>query len=93
MAAIIAVGRGLRVIREGFADRAYQPDGSLVPRSQPGAVLHDVAQVAAHALALANSGRVDTICVHGDTPDSVAMARAVRDALVADGFTLRASSK
>ena len=93
VAAITAVGRGLRVIREGFADRAYQPDGSLLPRSQPGAVLHDVAQVAAHALALANSGRVDTICVHGDTPDSVAMARAVRDALVADGFTLRASSK
>lgn len=83
-----AAAAGVRVVAEGFADRAYQPDGSLVPRSQPGAVLHGPQEVAAQALALAASGRVQSLCVHGDTPGAVALARAVRRALEDAGYTL-----
>lgn len=74
--------------REGFADRAYTADGTLVPRSQSGAVLHDVSQMQANALALAE--RVDTICVHGDTPGALTAAMAVRDGLSAAGWTVQA---
>ena len=84
-----AAARGLRVVREGFADRAYGPDGRLVSRSQPGAVHHDAAVVAAQAVALAASGSVDSLCLHGDTPGAVAHAVAVREALAAAGVGLR----
>jgi len=67
---------GLVFAKEGFADRGVQQDGSLVPRGQPGALIHDSAVAASRAQALL--GRVDTICVHGDTPNAVAIARAVR---------------
>ncbi len=76
-----ATARGLAYLREGFADRARRPDGSLVPRSQPGALVTDPAAAAAQALALAASGDIDTLCVHADTPGSLAIARAVRAAL------------
>jgi 5-oxoprolinase (ATP-hydrolysing) subunit A len=66
-------------LREGFADRAMRPDGSLVPRSEPGALITDPAAAAAQAKRLV--GQVDTICVHGDTPGALAIARAVRDAI------------
>jgi 5-oxoprolinase (ATP-hydrolysing) subunit A len=69
---------GLDFAREGFADRGTRPDGSLVPRGMPGAVITDEATVRANARALAASGSVDTICVHGDSPGSLALARAVR---------------
>ena len=81
---------GLRVIAEAFADRAYAPDGSLVSRREKGAVLHDPADVAARMLRLATEGLVtaidgstlriaaDSVCVHGDSPGAVAMAREVR---------------
>ena len=91
---------GLRVVREGFADRAYTDDGQLAPRGEPGAVLHDAEEAADRALAMAEgrglpllSGawrpqQVDSICVHGDTPGAVAMARLTRRRLEAAGFTI-----
>ena len=74
--------RGIRIAVEGFADRAAREVGGrlvLVPRGEPGAVIVDPDAAAANARRLA--GRVDTICVHGDTPGAVAIARAVRGAL------------
>jgi UPF0271 protein len=90
--ASVAAAAGLTVVREGYADRALGEDGRLVPRSRPGAVLHDPATAAAQAVQLVGSGAVDSICVHGDTPGAVAMARAVRDALVRAGFVVRAAA-
>jgi 5-oxoprolinase (ATP-hydrolysing) subunit A len=80
---------GLRVIKEGYADRAYDRTGDLVPRSEAGAVLHDVAAVTGQAVRLATSGDVDSICLHGDTPDAVALAAAVRAALTGAGISLQ----
>jgi UPF0271 protein len=85
LAAASSAGRA--VLLEGFADRAYTPDGRLVPRSQPGAVLEDPDEIAAHAVLLAPD--VDSVCVHGDSPGAVAAARAVRRALEGEGWTLR----
>jgi 5-oxoprolinase (ATP-hydrolysing) subunit A len=67
--------------REGFADRAVRDDGTLVPRDEPGAVIVDPAAVAARARELALRDDLDTICVHGDTPGSVALVTAVRGVL------------
>lgn len=78
----IAHEKGLAYIREGFADRTYLPDGRLVPRSEPNALLTDPNDAAAQAVRLAQSGEFDTLCVHGDTPNALAVARAVRKALV-----------
>lgn len=75
----IAADDGLPVVAEGFADRAYTPDGTLVPRDRPGAVLHDPSDVAAQALRLV--GQVESLCVHGDSPGALDLARAVRRAL------------
>jgi UPF0271 protein len=92
---------GLRVVAEAFADRAYTPQGTLVSRREPGAVLHDSALVASRMLRLVRDGVVEavdgslasvqaqSICVHGDSPGAVAMARAVRAALEADGIAVR----
>ena len=74
-----AAALGLPYLREGFADRRMRADGSLVPRSEPDALITDPAAAAAQAVALA--GRVDTICIHADTPGALAIARAVREAL------------
>ena len=94
--------RGLPVANEVFADRAYLPDGKLSPRSEPGAVLREQNPVAARIIRLAREGRItatdgsdltpaaDTVCVHGDTPDASALARAVRRALEAEGVAVRA---
>jgi UPF0271 protein len=93
---------GLTVAGEGFADRAYEPDGSLRSRHLPGAVHTDPDVVAAQAVAIAcdrvartSDGSLvtveaDTICLHGDTPDAPALARAVRRALEAAGVEVRA---
>jgi len=70
---------GLRYAVEGFADRGVREDGSLVPRGQPGALVLDPEMARARARELARS--VDTVCVHGDTPNAVAIARAVREEL------------
>lgn len=103
-AAVVAQARaaGLTVIAEAFADRAYQPDGQLVSRSLPDAVLHDPQLIAQRMLRLAREGRItaidgseinldaQSICVHGDTPEAVAIARSLRQALSAEGITLKA---
>jgi len=81
---------GLAYAREGFADRGTRPDGSLIPRGQPGAVLSDPAVARENALRLASGGTVDTLCVHGDSPGAVAMAREVRAVL--DVLALRTVS-
>jgi UPF0271 protein len=86
--AAAAAHAGLRVVAEGFADRAYTADGLLVPRGQPGAVLDDVAAVAAQAVRLASGKSVSTVCLHGDTPGAVTFARAVREALTAAGVSI-----
>lgn len=71
---------GLPVYREGFADRLMLPDGSLAPRGEAGALLNPTL-AAQQAVSLAQSGRYDTICVHGDTPGAGHVASAVRAAL------------
>ena len=77
--------RGLRFVAEGFADRAYASDGTLVPRTTPGAVLTSPVAAAEQALRLAEAG-VESICVHSDTPGAVAIATAVRDAFRGRGI-------
>jgi 5-oxoprolinase (ATP-hydrolysing) subunit A len=72
---------GLRVVAEGFADRAYEPDGSLRSRRLAGALITDPVAAAVQAVELARSGRAQTICVHGDTPGAVEILRACRQAL------------
>jgi UPF0271 protein len=88
---------GLLAISEGFADRAYNADGTLRSRKLPGAVLHDPEAAAAQAVQLACEGsviahsgehvplHVDTLCIHGDTPEAVAIARAIRRRLAENG--------
>jgi UPF0271 protein len=76
--------------REGFADRRYRPDGSLVPRSDPDAFVTDPAEAVTQVERLIRDRGVRTVCVHGDNPDAVGFTRAVRDALLARGFTLKA---
>jgi UPF0271 protein len=80
--------RGFRVAAEGFADRAYADDGTLVSRAEPGAVITDPASCTAQAIRLAGFGRCATICVHGDTAGAAAIAAAVRRGLEEAGFTL-----
>jgi UPF0271 protein len=95
-----AMEAGVPVVAEGFADRAYTADGRLVSRREPGAVLHDPERVAARALVMATEHRVEAVdgtqvavevrslCVHGDTPGAVDLARQVRAALEQAGVTL-----
>jgi UPF0271 protein len=90
----------LQVAQEGFADRAYQTDGSLLPRHKTGAVIHEPDLVAARAVRMVTQGevethdgrclpiKVDTLCVHGDTPGAVEIARRVRAALEEAGVEL-----
>lgn len=97
----LALDAGLRTIPEAFADRAYNPDGSLVSRTKPGSVLKDVEAVVAQSLRLATSQEIravdgsilkvaaESICLHGDTPGAVAMASAVKQALVGAGVTIQ----
>lgn len=98
----LADAAGLRTVREAFADRAYTPESTLVSRRQPGAVLHDPEQVAARMVRLVTQGVItavdgndvtvtaDSICVHGDSPGAVDMARQVRGALERAGLTIGA---
>lgn len=97
-----AESAGLPFVREAFLDRGYLPGGGLVPRTAPGALLHDPDVVAARAVRLARDGEVDAVdgsvlrvgaaslCLHGDSPGAVAMARAVRAALDAAGVEVAA---
>jgi 5-oxoprolinase (ATP-hydrolysing) subunit A len=98
----IAAKAGLRTVTEAFADRGYTPEGTLVPRSQPGALLHDPQHVAERMIRMMTTGQVeasdgtnvtiqaDSICVHGDSPGAVDMAVAVRQALATAGVDIRA---
>jgi UPF0271 protein len=93
---------GIPAVAEGFADRAYTAEGRLVSRREPGAVLDDPGQVATRAVVMATEGRVETVdggqvavevrslCVHGDTPGAVELAKAVRAALDEVGLPLEA---
>jgi UPF0271 protein len=81
--ATVAREAGLAYAREGFADRGTRADGTLVPRGEPGALIIDPSEAASVARRLAASGRYETLCVHGDTPGAVAIARAVRKTLEA----------
>ena len=93
---------GLRVAREAFADRTYEDDGTLTPRTVAGSVIHDPDLAAARVVRMVLEGAVesrhgtrlpivaDTICVHGDTPTAVAMAAAVRRALEQAGVAVEA---
>jgi UPF0271 protein len=83
-----ATGRSLRFVAEGFVDRAYQDNGQLLPRSEPGAVHTRLEHVLAQAIALV--GKVDTLCIHGDTPGAAEIARAVRKELEKQGVSIRA---
>ncbi|RNL64918.1 LamB/YcsF family protein [Nocardioides marmoriginsengisoli] len=86
----LASEQGREVVAEGFPDRGYTAEGRLIPRDRPGALVEGSDRVAAHAVALAGSGRLRTVCVHGDSPGAVATAEAVRAALLADGYDVRA---
>ncbi len=79
--------RGWGTTEEGFCDRAYRDDGTLVPRGQPGAVLEDEAEVVRQAIHLAPC--VGSLCLHGDTPGALAFARRVRAALEEAGVEVR----
>lgn len=97
-----AATRGLPFLREAFLDRGYLPGGTLVPRSEPAALLHDPEVVAARAVRVVTEGTVtavdgtvvpvqaSSLCVHGDSPGAVEMARAVRAALDAAGIAVAA---
>jgi len=100
---LLEAGRaaGLRVAAEGFADRSYEADGSLTPRSRPGAVIHDADAVVTRAVRMVRDGvvltatgetlplRIDTICVHGDTPGADELARRLRAGLAEAGIDVR----
>ncbi|MCS6866785.1 MAG: 5-oxoprolinase subunit PxpA [Gemmataceae bacterium] len=79
----------LEFIAEGFADRRYRPDGSLVPRTESGAFIDDPHEAVAQVEWLIRQRGVRTICIHGDNPHAVAFAHAVRAALLAAGYTLQ----
>lgn len=93
---------GLRTVAEAFADRAYQPDGTLVSRRDPGAVLHNPDEVAARVMRMVRTGRVlavdgtdievsvESVCVHGDSPGATHIAAAVWEQLSSNGIALRA---
>ncbi len=92
---------GLQVAAEGFVERGYMPDGSLIPRGRPGAIIEDPAQAATQAIQLATKGicaevdgqvvtwRVDTLCIHGDSAHALNIAQAVRYALEDAGIHIR----
>ena len=76
-----AIAAGHDYAREAFADRGVRPDGSLVPRGEPGALVEDPAVAAERARTLRELGHADMLCIHADTPAALAIARAVRAAL------------
>ncbi|MDG3576428.1 LamB/YcsF family protein [Rhizobium sp. YJ-22] len=92
---------GLCAVAEAFADRAYAPSGDLVSRREPGAVLHDAGKIATRMAGLARHGTLEavdgslipveaqSICVHGDSPDAVAIAREIRRRFEAEGIAIR----
>jgi len=100
-----AAEHGLRHCAEVFADRTYQEDGSLTPRTSPGAMIEDPGMAAAQVLMMVKQGKVrtvsgktidiraETICIHGDTPGAAAYARTIRELLEAEGITIQPCSR
>ncbi|MCF8570017.1 LamB/YcsF family protein [Gordonia sp. HY002] len=98
----LALDAGVPVITEAFADRGYTPEGTLVPRTEPGALLHDSQTIADRVVTLARTGAVTavdgsmidadatSVCLHGDTPGALEHARAVRKSLAAANIDVRA---
>lgn len=96
----IAAEQGLRTVAEAFADRAYTPEGTLVPRARPGSVLHDPDEIAARVVRMVFDGtveaidgtevalRADSVCVHGDNPEAVQVAARLRQVLEGAGATI-----
>lgn len=103
---LLRAGRdaGLNVVAEGFADRAYEADGSLTPRTRPGSVIEDADTVVARAVRMVTDHRVaatsgadivldvQTLCTHGDTPGAAELTRRIREALESHGVVVRAVS-
>ena len=101
---LLRAGRdaGLVVVAEGFADRGYEPDGSLSPRTRAGSVIHDADEVVARAVRMVTGRRVtatngeeisldiQTLCIHGDTPGAADLARRLREGLERNGIDVRA---
>jgi UPF0271 protein len=85
----LARSAGLRYVPEAFPDRRYRPDGSLAPRSEPGAVLTDPAAVAANVEGLLADDRAATLCIHGDEPNAPAVADRLRSILRERGIAVR----
>jgi len=100
---VLAQQQGLNTLAEAFADRAYHRDGTLVSRREKGSVLHDAKQVAQRMLSLVTDGglmsvegvftpiQADSICVHGDSPDAVAMAAEIRTCFEANGYQIKSA--
>lgn len=96
----IAEEMGLKVAHEVFADRAYNPDGTLVPRGRPGAVIEDKEEIAERVISMVKDGgiraingewvdlKVDTICVHGDNPKAVEITSYIRKVLEEEGVKI-----
>ena len=96
---------GVRIARESYADRALTPQGTLVPRSEPGSVIHDPEQVVKQVRKIATEGRAiavdgseiefqsDTICLHGDNPEAIVIASAVRKELESAGIAVKPMAK
>lgn len=97
----VAEAMGFPVVREAYADRAYLSNGLLMPRSEEGAVIHDAGYIAERAVRLAETGEIvaadgtviqtdaKSLCIHGDNPGAVAIARRVREALEGAGIAVR----
>lgn len=83
---------GLRVAAEGFPDRGYNADGSLISRVLPGALIESPEEVARQAVALIQTGRMDTLCLHGDHPNAAENAKLLRDVLKKNGIEVRGFS-
>ena len=81
---------GFGFIPEGFADRRYRPDGTLVPRDQPDAFVHDIGEVVVQADWLLREHGIRSLCVHGDNPQALAFVHGLRDAFAKRGIVLRA---
>jgi len=100
----MARGAGLVAIEEGFADRGYRGDGSLVPRSEPGALIDDENEMLEHVLSMVRDKRVRavtgawvpldvrTLCLHGDGPHALAFAQKLRTTLETNGIAVHAAS-
>lgn len=83
---------GLRVAAEGFPDRGYNADGSLMSRLLPSAIIESPGEVASHAIELVKTGKMDTLCLHGDHPNAAENAKMLREVLGKNGIEVRALS-